>query len=574
MLDHLLPGKASNPSTKPVAPASQAAPASPAPVTAPKITAHLTPSKPQPTKPKAAADNSSGILGRTLALIGQEVGIDPSELKAESEFAEVGIDSLLSLTITSKIREELALDLPSSLFTDHPTVKDLQSLVGGDESDTRLTTRSSSSTSSDDDEGQVTQLTSGATSVYPDTPQEDASSSSERTRACLVVRQVIAEETHVAIDELKPSTSLVDIGIDSLLTLTISGKLQELLEVADARDLFVECETVQDVEEALCKALGLGQSTSKKPKQASNNYPPPPADSLNHQTSPGHPLLQPAAVPSLPSATSILLSGSPQTAGSILFLFPDGSGSASSYAAVAPIVDPSSVAVYGLNCPWRKTGAEMVRLGLTLSTMVARYVVEVRQLLQQQGQIRHARIALGGWSAGGILALEAVRQLQQGPEAIKVSDLILFDSPNPIGLQNPPQRMYDFFDSLGIFGTGKGKTPRWLREHFDAFLRILDDYEPTPLPDAPASLIVYARDGICKDPNGPRMETYPDDPREMLWLLNTRTDFSADGWASILGRANLSVGVLGEVNHFSLMAAGPKMGELGQIVTKFLSREV
>lgn len=573
MLDHLLPSKSSNASTKPVASAIHSASANPASVTVPKVTAPLTLPKPEPAKPKAAADTSSSILGRILALIGLEVGIDPSELKAESEFAEVGIDSLLSLTITSKIRDELALDFPPSLFTDHPTVKDLQVLVGGREGNSRETARSSSSSSSEA-EGEVTQFTSSTTSVYLHTPQEDALSSSGPTRACLVVRQVIAEETHVAIDELQPSTSLFDIGIDSLLTLTISGRLQELLEVDDARSLFVECETVEDVENALCKALGFGQPTSKKLKEPPNKHPSMLADSSNHPTSPGHPLFKPTAVPSLPPATSILLSGSPRTAPLILFLFPDGSGSASSYAAVAPVVDPSIVAVYGLNCPWRKAGAEMARLGLTFSTMVARYVVEVRRLLQQQGQITNARIALGGWSAGGILALEAARQLQQGPEVIEVSELILFDSPNPIGLQNPPQRMYEFFDSLGIFGSGKGKTPRWLREHFDAFLRILDDYEPTPLPDAPASLIVYARDGICKDPNRPRIETYPDDPREMLWLLNNRTDFSADGWASILGRDKLSVRVLAEVNHFSLMDPGPKMEELGQIAMSFLSREV
>ena len=556
MLDHLLPGKTSNVST---APAAHSTVPKPQPVTtaAPKPAAQLTLPKPQVAKPKS--NISSGVLGQILALICQEVGVESSDLKPDSEFVEVGIDSLLSLTITSKIREELGLDFPASVFSDHPTVKDLQVLVGGEADDSQVTTRSSSNNSTDD-EGQETQFTSGATSVYPDTPQHDVPSSSDRTRACLLVRQVIAEETRVAIDELKPSTSLADIGVDSLLTLTITGKLQELLEVDSARDLFVECDTLQDVEESLCKALGF----TSKPKELSCSYP-----SMPMNSSPGIPALQSDAAPSLPQATSILLSGSPKTARQILFLFPDGSGSASSYAAVAPVIDTSTVAIYGLNCPWRKTGAEMGRLGLTMSTMVSRYVVEVRRLLQ--AQTTNAQIALGGWSAGGILAVEAVRQLQQGTGAVKIDELILFDSPNPIGLQNPPQRMYDFFDSLGIFGGGQGKTPKWLREHFDSFLRILDNYEPTPLPDAPTSLIVYARDGILKDPNGPKMETSPDDPREMLWLLNNRTDFSADGWASIVGRDRLSVRVLDEVNHFSLMDPGSKMGELGQIVSRFLS---
>lgn len=539
--------------------------------TAPKVTAHLPVLKAQPGNTKSAADVSSGVLGRILALIGQEVGIEPSELKPESEFNEVGIDSLLSLTITSKIRAETGLDFPPSVFVDHPAVKDLQVLVGGGQDDSLVTARSSSTSSSDDDD-QETHPTSGATSVYAETPRRDASSSSGHTHACLVVRQIIAEETGVSIDEMKPSMSLADIGVDSLLSLTIGGKLQEILHVDNAGSILVESETLQDVEQASCKALGMSNPDLKKPGELLNSYTVA-LDSPDNSLLPEDTLHQSVAVPSFPQATSILLSGSPQAARLTLFLFPDGSGSASSYAAVAPSIDTSSIAVYGLNCPWRKTGAEMTRLGMSMSTMVARYVVEVRRLLQQQSQTTSGRIVLGGWSAGGILALEAARQLQQQPGAIKVKQLILFDSPNPIGLQNPPQRMYDFFDSLGIFGTGKGKTPKWLREHFDAFLRILDNYEPTPLSGAPESLIVYARDGICKNPNGPRMETRPDDPREMLWLLNNRTDFTADGWASILGPAKLSVKVLDEVNHFSLMDPGPKMKEMGQIVTDFLSRE-
>lgn len=532
---------------------------------------------PQPAKTNSAADASSGVLGRVLALIGQEIGLEPSELKAESEFTELGIDSLLSLTITSKIRGELGLDFPPSLFLECATIGELQVRICGGEDD-GLSTRSSSSTSGSGEDTPETQLTSSGTSVYQDASQQD--SSSGRTRATLMTRKIIAEETRVAIDDLKPSTNLADIGIDSLLSLTIGGKLQELLDADIPSTMFMEVETLQELEEALCKALSLDLADQIKPSKLTSNDPMALTSSLPDTTrswssdrriSPENTQHQPVAVSSFPRATSVLLSGSPETAQMLLFLFPDGSGSASSYAALAPVIDASRVAVYGLNCPWRKTGAEMTRLGVTMSSMVAQYVTEVQRLVQQQQQQRALPplIALGGWSAGGILAFEAARQFQQQPGAIRISRLILFDSPNPIGLQNPPQRMYDFFNSLGIFGGGKSKTPEWLQAHFNAFLRILDAYQPSPLPETPASLIIYARDGICKDPDGPKMETRPDDPREMLWLLNNRTDFSAQGWGSVLGPDKLSVRVLDEVNHFSLMDRGPKMTEMGHIVSKF-----
>ncbi|GAB1214004.1 hypothetical protein ATERTT37_003160 [Aspergillus terreus] len=445
------------------------------------------PMDPTPSMPPAQRDgrpvpkssshspSSSGVFGRILDLISEEVGIAPSELKADTEFAALGVDSLLTLTITAKIREELGLDFPSSLFVDQATVGELQVLVGGRSNEGETSATISSGSSSDD--MRDSQVTSSATSVYPDTPLTEGPSCPDRTRASIVLRQIISEETQVPIDELKPSTGLTDIGIDSLLGLTISGKVQELLGVDIAGNTVMSFDTIQDLEDEIYSEVGFA-----KPKTIT---------------------------------------------------------------------------------PWSGDQAASRSTGPSPASSVPRTCS-----------------ALGGWSAGGILAVEAIRQVHaQG--LTQISYLVLLDSPNPIGLQNPPKRMYDFFDSLGIFGGSpatpdckvKPKTPEWLLQHFDAFIRVLDAYEPTPLDNAPASLIVYARDGVCKDPNGPKMEIRPDDPREMLWLINNRTDFSADGWASILGRQQLRVEVLDEVNHFTLMDRGPAMEKMGNILAKFFNHK-
>ena len=83
-------------------------------------------------------------------------------------------------------------------------------------------------------------------------------------------------------------------------------------------------------------------------------------------------------------------------------------------------------------------------------------------------------------------------------------------------------------------------------------------------------LIVYARDGVCKHPSDPRPEVRPDDPREMVWLLNNRTDFSGGGWGSLVGIENLKVHVLDEVNHFSMVAPGPKIQELSTFIKRVM----
>lgn len=116
--------------------------------------------------------------------------------------------------------------------------------------------------------------------------------------------------------------------------------------------------------------------------------------------------------------------------------------------------------------------------------------------------------------------------------------------------------MYDFFEQIGLFG--RGTAPEWLRPHFDAFIRLLDDYRIQQLGFVVQAYLIYATDGVCHG-DRPKMELRADDPREMIWLMTDRTDFSGDGWASLVGRENLHITVLEGVNHFSMVERGKHM---------------
>lgn len=429
--------------------------------------------------------SSSGIMHRIIAIIGEEVGIPPSELTSDTEFSEVGIDSLLSLTMTSRFQEELNLHLSSSVFFENPTIGALQLLVQGE-----ALTESNDASSCESEEHDAL--------IDADT------SSSEDTLSDLYAASDSASFPTPPLSSVVTTPGVLtkwNIAIDSHTSSTANGS---------------------------------------------------------------HGLVD---VP--PHATSTLLSspGSATGAKHLLFLYPDGSGSAASYANLASCVG-SNTAVYGLNCPWRKDAEGMTRLDVDMDLMAAKFLAETIRIIQNKPGVP---FSLGGWSAGGIIACEVTRQLQQIQSLPQPEKLILMDSPNPIGLQNPPQRLYDFFDSIGIFGTCPGKMPASLRQHFTAFIRVLDEYKPRPLLHAPPTLIIYARDGVCKDPNGPRIDIQPDDPREMRWLLNNRTDFSGDGWASLLGRENIEVKIMDGVNHFSMMEGGCKSAEIGSVTARFLS---
>lgn len=470
------------------------------------------------------------IVSRVMTIISEEAGLDSAELGQNSEFAEFGIDSLLSLTITGRLQEELGLSLPTTLFGDCPTVRELTTFLNGAQNPPPasicLSEEREVSTPGQD-------TASEAASISDVT---DATSIAETDNVINVIRATIAEETGVALEEVTPSTSFSELGMDSLLVLTVMGKLGEILGMDLPQSLLLENDNLDDVE----KALGL------KPKEFSSNKV---SVAVSFEVAQYE-----ADAP--PHATSILLQGNAKTAKKTLFLFPDGSGSATSYASI-PKVSPDIV-VYGLNCPWMKSPQDM---NCSLEQLTAKYLVEIRRR-QPKGPYY-----FGGWSAGGICAYETAQQLVHDRE--KTERLILIDSPDPIGLENPPQRMYDFFESLDFFGMNGKAPPSWLRPHFNAFISMLDDYKVSPFAGPTLEThLVYARDGICKCPSDPRPEIRPDDPREMLWLLNNRTDFSGSGWRELVGTKNLKIHVLDDVNHFSMVAPGPKIQELSGFIKR------
>ena len=68
-----------------------------------------------------------------MAIVSEESGISLTELTDDSNFADIGVDSLLSLVIDSRFLEELNIELEADfkLFVDCPTVKELRVFLGG-----------------------------------------------------------------------------------------------------------------------------------------------------------------------------------------------------------------------------------------------------------------------------------------------------------------------------------------------------------------------------------------------------------------------------------------------------------
>ena len=463
-----------------------------------------------------------------LAIMAEEVGLDKSEISPSNSFADLGIDSLLSLNIASRLREELGLDMEGSLFSDCPTPVELVRCLSNSEAPTPPISNSTPPS--------IPELDS-ASEASNDNDTDQTSLDGDKTSIISIIRHTIAEEVGILQTELADSQDLNELGMDSLLSLTILGKLRDELGIDLPADLFAKNSSLNCIE----AALGL------KPKAvtaASEDDPTPAAQSAD-PTSDG-----------IPQASSVLLQGNPRSASKTLFLFPDGSGSATSYAPL-PRISPN-IAVFGLNCPYMKTPQNMK---CSLEAITPRYLQEIRRR-QPVGPYY-----FGGWSAGGICAFDAAQKLDRDGE--KIERLILIDSPFPIGLEKLPPRLYDFFKSVGLFGEGDRPPPSWLLPHFLAFVDSLDLYKAKPfeLGRGPPTRLVWAKDGVCKYPESPRPEMGDDDPKEMKWLLNNRTDFGSNGWERLLGTDDLVIEAMDDANHFTMMAGG-KVKELAVFIRK------
>nr|BAJ65431.1 polyketide synthase [Aspergillus aculeatus] len=509
---------------------------------------------PTPTKSLLKSSGPSVIV-RALSILAAEVGLSESEISDDLVFADYGVDSLLSLNITGRYREELNIDLDSSVFIDQPTVKDFKRLIAQispSESSDGSTSDPESSFSFNDGSDE-----SGLSSPVVASPPNEKEMVIEVDQHATMkeIRAIIADEIGVTADELKADENLGEMGMDSLLSLNVLGRIRETLDMDLPGEFFIEHQTLEEVE----TALDLKPMAAPIPE----------------------PIRLPEVLPTMksnisvraaqhPPATSIVLQGNPKTATQSLFLFPDGSGSATSYATI-PRVGPD-VCVYGLNCPYMKTPEN---LKFPLQELTFPYLAEVRRR-QPKGPYN-----FGGWSAGGICAYDAARYLIL-EEGERVDRLLLLDSPFPIGLEKLPPRLYRFFDSIGFFGEGRSAPPAWLLPHFLAFIDSLDAYRAAPLPfddpkwasKMPKVFLIWAKDGVCNKPNDPRPEPAADgspDPREMIWLLNNRTDLGPNKWDTLVGPNNVGgITIMEEANHFT-MTLGTKAKELSNFIGEALA---
>jgi iterative type I PKS product template protein len=498
----------------------------------------------KPAKAAARTPKSSGntITSRVMKIIAVETDVDMSELVEEAAFENLGVDSLMSLTISAKFREELDLEISSTLFTDYPTVGEMKNFFSQYDGGASLV--------DNDDESDTTDEPSDLSTPYEpataSTPPSSAPSVSSKDAApdaadgqISIARKIVADEMGVDPSEITDEADLSEMGMDSLMSLTILGALREQTGIDLPSTFLVTNVTIEDIE----NELGMRPKPTKKAAPTS-------AASTKAASSPKVPQLsevnkklEELDISKYPPSTSVLLQGNPKIATKKFFLVPDGSGSATSYISIPNI--STDLAVFGLNCPFMKSPEKWT---CGVEGVSALYLHEIKRRQPKGPYI------IGGWSAGGVMAYEVAQQLVRNGEELE--SLVLIDAPCPVALDPLPARLHIFFDQIGLLGTGKpGGTPSWLLPHFASAIKNLKDYEPVPMDPrkAPPVLAIWCTDGVCPNPDDPRPPPGEgEDPAPMRWLLNNRTVFDDNGWAQLLPKERFEYAVMGG-NHFTMM---------------------
>ncbi|KAI3318557.1 putative polyketide synthase [Xylariaceae sp. AK1471] len=70
--------------------------------------------------------DQDSTAAKAMALVAAEAALDPFDLQDDAYFSNLGVDSLMSLVIAEKFREQLGVTVSGSLFLEYPTVGDLR----------------------------------------------------------------------------------------------------------------------------------------------------------------------------------------------------------------------------------------------------------------------------------------------------------------------------------------------------------------------------------------------------------------------------------------------------------------
>jgi iterative type I PKS product template protein len=451
-------------------------------------------------------------------LIADVLGIPETEIRPDDSLSELGMDYLACSTLASNLMDSFGVEFSNSKMMECTTIGQLMNLASN--SGVHISFTPSNSDDQTDSLEERTPITPSTDTLDQSLP---CPTDGDRRDAMSLIISTIVEESGIHESGLDSDVELGDLGIDSLMILTVVGKLRAV-GVDLPLDFFHKHRTMGDVTRAL-----TGPSVVEAEGIA--------RDRSNTNTAESSPALNVAKL--IP-----IQAGHKPRRPLRLFLFPDGSGSPGAHVKLGDL--HPAFEVYGLVCPFINDPDNCT---CGIEDLVRMYLETVRKE-QPAGPYY-----LGGWSVGGVLAFEAAKQLHATGQEIRL--LILLDAPCPAVIPPMPTSFIDHLEAVGVLPSTKLKNDdqrRRVMRNFNKTVNQLSRYKPKSFMQSEELLhtvIVCAKDGVSPTSASRANEAQPDGSIQR-WILENRTDFCPSGWEELLPRARIAVTPVSG-NHFSMM---------------------
>jgi iterative type I PKS product template protein len=338
--------------------------------------------------------------------------------------------------------------------------------------------------------------------------------------------KILLEETGMLESELISFALFSEIGVDSMMSISILAGLKAETGVELGASFLIENPTVEDAQRAL--RMIENQNSTLAERNALTN---------RHKSG--------LAPNTLRESNVVLMSGRVDTPSRTpLFLIADGAGSAAAYTHLPELA--TDLQVFALESPWVHDPESFT---CTFSEAAAIYLMAVRTK-QPRGPY-----LLGGWSGGGVFAFEVARLLLEAGE--KVSGLIIIDihAPQHVDRTKVTMPTFELVEQIGMLAgidrATPGISPQSLerKKHMFNTVRCFSKLDPTPMapgyqPDA--TFVIWATENSCLKNRNTMSGSNLD-----AWFYLSEHDFGPNGWDFLVGDKVECFQVQGD--HFSIM---------------------
>ncbi|KAI5814556.1 beta-ketoacyl synthase [Pyronema omphalodes] len=400
-----------------------------------------------PTPPVTAAPSprtasparaTTGVSAEVIRVIAETCGVPARDIDPAKKLEELGVDSLMSIEICETLKTRFQVSVDTATLAACATARDLEEAVCPSNSESLI-------------EPAYAEIQISTQSV-PDIITEDAV-----TVPTINVRSVLATTIGVHEAEIRPTTELEALGLDSLTSIELFQALHKDYGLQLKTEQFACCVTVKDLEDLV--------KLSHYPNDSA-------ANSLE-----GTSIDDLRAVMNMNKLPAVLQSS--KTSNPPLFLMHDGSGLCNKYSGILDLQRD----VYGFFNPRFFSGEEwsggLTEMAIHYASLIA--------------QISSGPYIVGGWSYGGVVAFEAARHLQRLGK--RVSGIVLIDSPCPIDHQPLPTEVIETVSRSDLRSKAARHVENLVAQQFKSNTANLVKFNPAPWNTAPNIILLRSSEG-------------------------------------------------------------------------------